>query len=264
MFWGKRFFAGLIFLFLVLAAAYPIKTAAGERLPMGTFEFPPFNHTEAGEVTGAGTTVVKIILKRMGYTPEITSYPWKRTLEMADEGEIAGLFTFTANARRRNSNYLTQPIATIYDVLFKRKGDAITWNAITDLEHKIIGATDGYNYAPVFLQPMRDGRLKVDLIAAKNPELLHLKKIVAGRIDLAICEINLCSHIIRKNAPEFDAMDHIDKKIGPVRNFYAGFSKKWPGSKQLVVRFDEELQKMKRSGELQKILSQFGVVTPVP
>jgi ABC-type amino acid transport substrate-binding protein len=59
-------------------------------------------------------------------------------------------------------------------------------------------------------------------------------------------------------------VDYIDKKIGLVRNFYAGFSKKWPGSKKIVYKFNQELRKMKKSGELEKILRKYGVVTPVP
>jgi polar amino acid transport system substrate-binding protein len=175
------------FFFAFILMASPVPVWSSEKLPMGTFEFPPFNYTDEGEVVGAGTAVVKTILNKLGYTLDITSYPWKRTLEMADEGEVAGLFTFTSNERRVRSNYLTDPIATIYDVFFKRKDEEITWNEISDLKETLIGATDGYNYAPVFLSPLKAGELKIDIIASKNPELLHLKKITAGRIDLAIC-----------------------------------------------------------------------------
>ena len=260
---NKKYSAfGSVLLYILFSI--PIPLFANGTLPMGTFEFPPFNYTHDKQVVGAGTAVVKKILSKLGYTPEITSYPWKRTLEMADEGEIAGLFTFTNNARRSGSNYITEPIATIYDVFYKRRDVDITWSNIQDLQEHIIGATDGYNYAPIFLEPMKSGKLKIDLIAAKTPELLHLRKIAAGRIDLAICEINLCNHIIKKMTPELDGLDYVDKKIGPIRNFHAGFSKKWPDSKKLVQKFNAEIKKMKNNGELKEILRQYGVITPVP
>ncbi|MBF0369780.1 MAG: transporter substrate-binding domain-containing protein [Magnetococcales bacterium] len=228
-----------------------------QELPIGTFEFPPYNYTENGMVTGAGTEIFTEVLRRMGYRAKITRYPWKRTQAMAERGEIAGMFTFTSNPQRAAVNHITEPLGVIYDVFFKRRADAIHWEKIDDLKGHIIGATDGYNYAPVFLNPLKSGELKVDLIASQHPELVHLKKLAAGHIDLAICEISLCGHIIRKSTPQFDAIDYIDHKIGPIRTFHAGFSKKWPGSKELHARFNEELGQFAREGGRKKIHQKY-------
>ncbi len=230
-------------------------------LPLATFEFPPYNYLENGEIVGAGTEIVSQLVRRMGYEPVIEHYPWKRTKILVAEGRAAGIFTFTENAWRHEKYHITDPIGTIFDVFFKRKESDITWRTMDDLKDRIIGATDGYNYAPVFLQPMKNGQLQVDLIASQKPEIQHLKKLAKGRVDLVICEINLCGHIIRKNPRQFRGIDHIDKKIGPVRNFYVGFSRKWPNGQQLAERFNRELARFTREGGLKRIHQKYGIVS---
>ncbi len=257
----------LCFVVMPLIGVYCVgcSWAAGlPELPLGTFEFPPFNYTENGKVVGVSTEIASEILRGLGYKPVITSYPWKRTLIMADRGEIAGLFTYTLNERRKRATHVTMPLGAIYDVFFKRRTSNINLERMGDLKGYIIGATDGYNYAPVFLKPLRSGFIKSDMIASKNPELQHLKKLAKGRIDLAICEISLCSHIIRQHSELINKIHFIDKKIGPVRNFHMGFSKKWPGSKKLRDRFDEAFARLKASGRVTEIYNRYHVVKPVP
>ncbi len=197
---------------------------------------------------------------RMGYEPSIDVLPTKRAQQMTAEGSYSALFTVTKSKKREKYCLFSDPITHIADVFFKRKSDKITWARLEDIGKRIVGATDGYNYAPVFQEAVRHGQLKLDLIASKHPELQHLRKLVVNRIDVTICERSVCSYLITKHRPEFNSLDFIPKPIGPVRSFHVCFSRKWPDAELLVSQFNITLEKMRNEGTVKAILNRNGVI----
>ncbi len=250
----KWFPTGLLALLLLL----PVPAAAMEELPLATVEFPPFHFNRDGRVAGFMTEIVEMTVKRMGYRPKIGIYPSKRGKSLVEEGELAGIFAFTKNRERLEKHYFTRALGTIRDVFFKRRDRNLTWKTLSDLKPYLIGATDTHNYAPVFMNAIKDGTIHTEMVVSINPEIIHLRKLLANRIDLAICEISVCKHVQRQNAPEFDELDHIERTIGPVRTFHLGFSKKWPGSAALTKRFDAALMALEKEGKVAEIYARYG------
>ena len=234
---------------------------AAEPLKFATLEFPPHNFTQEGKVIGTSVDIVREVIQRMGHEVKIKSYPSKRGQSMAEAGKVTGFFALTKSEYRLKHYWYSTPITSIADVFFKRRDEKISWKQLADLEKYMVGATDGYNYAPVFLNAMRDGLFKTAKIASSTPEIQHLRKLVRKRIDLVICEINLCNHIINNRAPEFDKVDFIAKAIGPVRTFHVVFSKKWPESRQLRDHFDRVFKQVSSEGFIEKIYKKYNFVT---
>ena len=225
-------------IFVPLSSGWALEQVA---LPLATVEFPPFHYKKNGQVAGFITDIVKTTLKRMGYEAKIDIYPSKRGKQLAERGKLAGIFAFTKKPERLTKYHFPRPLGTIRDVFFKRKDRSIHWEKMDDLKPYLIGATETYNYAPVFLNAIREKRIHTEMVVSQTPEILHLRKLVGKRIDLAICEISLCRFIIKNNAPAFDDLDYIDQTIGPVRTFHLGISRKWPDSKELTMKFDAAL-----------------------
>jgi len=230
-------------------------------LPVVTVEFPPFGYSDHNNnATGASTEIVTTALARMGYTPNIDIIPTKRAQQMTEMGLYAALFTVTKSKQRATYCLFSDPIAHIADVFFKRKSDKTSWEQLEDVGTKIVGATDGYNYATTFQDAVRQGKLKTDIIADQQPELQHLKKLTMGRIDLAICERSVCTYLVKKHSPDFDSVDFIPKPIGPVRSFHTCFARKRADAPRLVTQFNHELKIMREKGVIQAILKKYGVV----
>lgn len=257
-----RLLRAIVIVAVLVSGLSGLAARAGEALPIVTVEFPPFGYTDpSGKIRGASTEIVEEVVRRMGFEPKVESVPTKRAFLLASEGTYAAFFTITKSKPRLEKLIYTDPVADIADVFFKRKTDPITWASLADLSDKIVGATDGYNYAPVFLTAMRDGTLKTDMIASNSPELQHLRKLALGRIDLMICERSVCNHLLRTHDPKFSGLDHIDRNIGPVRTFHVGFSKKWPGAADLVKRFNAALAAMWAEGKIQEIHQRYGIIS---
>lgn len=249
---------GLFAIIGILLASQKGYAEEKSALPLVTAEFPPYNYSQDGKIVGSSTEIIEAVFHRLGKKIKLEIYPPKRAMQMAAKGEAAGYFTFTKNPQRLNDHYYSQAFSTIADVFFKKRSSVIGWTELSDLGDKRIGATEGYNYAPIFLNAVKDQKIRVSLLVSETPEIEHLRDLAQGRRDLIICEITLCSHLIRKHGDQFQGIGFIDNFIGPVRTFHMGFSKKWPGTKVLVEDFNKAFLELLGEGTIGQIHAKYG------
>ncbi len=88
----KTFLVIFLVLHMVAISAYP---AAGQTIHVITEEYPPYNFTENGEITGVATEVVRAVLEEVGFDADIKSYPWPRAFKMIQENENTMLYSFS-------------------------------------------------------------------------------------------------------------------------------------------------------------------------
>lgn len=235
----------------------------GLKLPIAIESFPPFEFAQDGKVVGFDTEIIEGVFQRLGYTPAIQVLPWSRAQEFAKNGTIAGLYGLTKSAEREQFYYFTEPLSTVEDVFFKRKEDQISWTTLNDLTAYRIGISGGYAYAPVLMNAITAGSLTTEVVTGDAADYRQLVKLRTKRIDLCVCEVSVGQHLIQTNAPEFAGIDFIDKSIGDIRPYYLGISKKWPGAKELVEKFNAELATFIAEGRRKAIFTKYGVVSPL-
>lgn len=223
-----------------------------ENLPVVCQEFPPYNYLhDNATVIGSSTEIVTKVLQIMGYEADIQMLPWNRAYAVAAEGSAALLFTFSKSAERERDFFFTDRLASVEVVFFKRKTDNITWDVLSDFRNYRIGYVQGYNYGSTFMDAIQQNVFKkTDLIGASTTvDYQQLIKLANHRIDLVVCPKKQCTHIITMNSPQFSNLDYIDKSIGPAREFYGGFSKKWPNAETMRDQFNTALKKVIIEGE---------------
>lgn len=238
-------------------------TAFAEKLPVVCHEFPPYNYLDNdGNVTGSSVEIVTEILQNMGYEADIKLLPWNRAYQSAADGEAAMLFTFSKSAEREQDFFFTDGFAFIEVVFFKRKADNIMWDTLSDVKDYRIGYVEGYNYGETLMTAIQNNAFNnTDVIAASvTVDYQQMLKLVNNRIDLAVCPKTQCTRIIKMNSPELDSLDYVDKSIGPKRDFYGGFSKKWPDAEALRDQFNVELEKFKADGKLDVIFRKYELI----
>lgn len=227
------------FLMVILLLFSPFSVFA-ENLPAVCQEFPPYNYLDdKGNVIGSSTEIVAEVLQRMGYEADIKLLPWNRAYKVAADGRVPMLFTFSRSNEREKDFFFTDGLASIEVVFFKRKADNITWNMLSDVKDYRVGYVQGYNYGNMMMDAIQQKTFnKPDAIGASSTvDYQQMLKLVGNRIDLAVCPKTQCSRIIKMNSPMFADLNYIDKSIGPSREFYAGFSKKWPNANYRI--YDE-------------------------
>ena len=100
---------------------------------------------------------------------------------------------------------------------------------------------------------------EVDPIHGDAPEFRNLEKLVKKRIDLFICEVSVCSDIIKKNPEKFKDLDYIDRPVGTTRGFHVGFSRKWSKADEFKKLFNKHLRKLKKNSVIKKIYEKYHI-----
>jgi len=255
---NNHFFTSLSLILCV----YSSTCSANETLPVGVALFPPFQYFEDQVLVGSDTEILTQVLDEVGYKPSFYIRPWKRILAEGKLGKYALIFSLTKNKEREANFYFSDPINAVRDVFFKRKDRQIQWNTLEDVAHLIVSASEGYNYSNSFMLASKYKISRMSWVVGDRPEMKHLSLLQSGQVDIAICEIHVCLHLIRSNPDKFNQLDYIDKSIGPKRYFHAAISKNWPNSKKLLKAFNQSLMKFIKSGKRDKILRKYKFIMP--
>lgn len=256
---GLHVFAGVVIGWCGLLMGLSPALCQEKELLMVTLEHPPHSFRADGNVTGASTEMLQGILTKMGYTPRFELLPWQRAQVMIENGEAAGIYTYTQTPQRLAAAYYSNPVSFTSDVLFKRKSDTISWKTFADLRPFRVGANDRYNYPVDFLEAANRGEFALDYVYGENANLQNLRKLKSKRIDLFICNPDVCRFIIKTKEPEFNDLDYIETLVAPLRTFHIGFSKKWPNSKRVRDEFNKYFDEYMKSGELKRIYDSYGM-----
>jgi len=228
------------------------------KLTLGMAVYPPYTFVNYnGQPTGIDVDITTEILKRMGYEPVVTHGPWKRMQNEGAKGRLSIAFTMTVSKWRSKHFYISDPVSEYQEAFYKRKSDNISWEKMSDLKKYAVGVSGGYNYPEELKKAIDQKLFKVDLVHSDDPELMNLRKLAAGRIDLAVCGVRICSFIMKKFPKLAKIIDVVKKPIGEPRGFSVGFSKKWPGSKKLMEQFNKELKKYISEGSQQKVFDDY-------
>lgn len=246
---------------LLCAFCWPAGVQAEQKeIELATASFPPFRQIAGNALSGADYDIVAAVLGRMGYQYTIKLFPLQRALKLAAAAQgPVGFFTFTRNPEREAQFLFSAPISTVRDVLFKRAKDQISWVDYADLSRYTIGVSAGYNYAPEFMLALQQKRLRTMSATGDTPEFEQLRRLRRGIIDLAICEVSVCSALIAGNPAEFGQLDYIDKSVGLSRSFHLGISRRYPGDDAFIREFDRELAKFAAEGKRKEIFRRYGM-----
>jgi polar amino acid transport system substrate-binding protein len=251
-------FLGVFFVSLFLGA---VAWADNKTLPIGATEWPPFEYAAPdGKPIGTDTEIIEQVVRRMGYVPEMRLQPWKRIEQSGVDGTLAAVYSIIKTAEREKSFYYTDAINRSKHAFFKRKDDRIDWKEFSDLKAKRMALSAGYAYPKIFEEAVKQKvfRTVVETFG-DNPELTNLRQLQQGGADLFVCEISVCQHLIKTHADELKNVDYISRTIDSGVPVHAGFSKKWPGSEQLVKRFNAELKRFIAEGERNRIFKKYGI-----
>lgn len=75
-----------------------------------TEQFAPFSYETQGKAAGPMTEVVESLCAAMKKSCEIQVLPWRRALDMAESGEVSGIFSMLRSPEREAKFFITQPI----------------------------------------------------------------------------------------------------------------------------------------------------------
>lgn len=207
---------------------------------------------------GAGVDLVLEALAAEKIPAEFEILPWQRVLDGVRRGTINAVVG-AVKADDRPFIWVEEPIGKIQDFFFRKKGSSWVYSGIESLQQVQLGGTEGYQYdKPIldFVNQNKGGR--VELIAAENALKLNLKKLLAGRVDILIDEVNVVRYAIKTE----QLSDKVEpaSPAGPEEYLWVGFSPALANSAVLAEKTAHGIKKLRQDGRLAAILDRYGLI----
>ena len=240
----------LIFFVLLLQTS---TLFANKTIVLATGEWEPFTSQSYKEY-GIANAIVKEAFKLQNINVNYKFYPWKRAIFYVKTGKHEGS-TIWIKTKQRELDFLysEKSILTNETTFFHLKKTHFKWDDdISYLKKFKLGTTLGYSYTQELNNAIKDNLLKPDI---GLDDLKNLKKLLLGRIELFICDKNVCLTLIKKyfTKTEQNKITYSKKPISKVPHFLV-FNKK---QKKLKKEFDIGFEKLIKSGRYKEILKAF-------
>ncbi|NDV28178.1 ABC transporter substrate-binding protein [Desulfovibrio sp. JC010] len=208
---------------------------ADETLSVLTEEWPPYNYTENGKLTGISTDLVRQTLSRAGYKFKINIKPWKRAYNEALKVRNTLLYTTSRTEAREKLFKWVGPLYPRRIVLFRlKKNNTVIINDFEELRKYKIGVLRGGSVEEYLMS--RGFKLNDNLDQAADGKQ-NILKLFSNRIDLIPGSEMSMAHRLQQTPYEFSRLEVayvlIDKG-----GYYIAINKDTP---------DEVVNKMQRA-----------------
>ena len=126
----------------------------------GSYDGFPKYFKQDGEAKGIVVDISKHCLSDMQVPYEIQLLPWTRAYTMAERGD-GGVIGLSVSEERKLLFDFSEPIFTEHIVLLVQKGREFSYERISDLQGKLIGATLGTSYGTAYDEAVANGTLTI-------------------------------------------------------------------------------------------------------
>jgi len=243
----------IIIFFLMIAPASAKKTRY--TLTINTEEMLPYNFTsDSGEIIGINVDIVKALLNNSKIKYEINLYPWTRAYKKTLSYENNGLISTARTPNREDMFKWVGPLSSGQGYLYKLKSrDDIQIKSLDDAKKYSVAIVRGGVYQNLFESlGFKVGENLMPFSYSKQ----YFQPFLLGKVDLILGSDIVLPYILQKIGINIDLVEPAVKMIDTKGNYLA-LNKNI--SDDLVEKLNDELQKMKDSGEFQKIIDSYNL-----
>ncbi len=243
----------------LIVIAFLIKAGLGfaGELRVATFDYPPFQYKENGQIKGIAVDIVKEMFKRLNQPIKIDFYPFQRALKNLETGETDVIFTFYHKKDREAfADYSKEPLVDQTISLFVHEDSPITFDGdLSKLNQYKFGLVR-FSYGSTFDAAVDKHLItKIEHVSKMD---LNMKKFLRRRFDILPSDRWVAYYYYSKVNPERNAPVKLKELKPPVQSFpaYMGFSKA-NNLSPLRDKADAVLKEMKEDGTYQRIIDGY-------
>lgn len=233
------------------AAPLALRAQAGAapRLRLVATEFPPYT-TAALEGGGIASAITRAALERAGWVMELQYRPWVRALSELQQGAWDGVIGAWQSPERERFMAFPRPLGITNKIGFlARAGSAIAVHDLSKLAGLKIGTVRDYANPAAFEQAKLQRDEAVD-------DLSNLRKLLAGRIDLALIDKGVAFHLLQTQLREAaTALTWLEPAVAEMP-LYTALSRSKPGLQTRLAALNKGLAELQASGELARMLQR--------
>ncbi|SON52437.1 putative ABC transporter, periplasmic domain [Vibrio tapetis subsp. tapetis] len=242
---------------LILSSGY----SQAESLLFTTEDWRPF--VFAGETNvqaqmpGFSVEIVNAAFRNMGYSIEYEPKPFKRQIKETQSGKYAGIVGLLASDAP-NLIYPKEGVGEIRNCFYVGKHSRWHYEQPESLRQVVLGVIGGYTYGVIdsHIWQYRDSQIYVysgdnDKALSRLIELVQAQRVDVVVEDEAVMEFYLVQSGLKGNVKQVGCLDAEPAMVG--------FTPKDSRAQEWADEFDKQVDSMRKSGELRRILGKYGV-----
>lgn len=240
----------------------PVAFSGQEVALVSDISYPPYSYNEGATAVGIYPEILRRVFAQMSeYNVTITPMPWKRALQMAENGDALGVVPPYYRKELRPWMGYSDPIfeEKIVVVCDKAVAEKVAGKAYpADYAGLTFGNLAGSRAGGEALHTMADkGQLKIE--EAKTTDQ-NLMKMAAGRIDCYVDDANAVESAWNKLAKANAKLQRNFERVADVsvEKTYIGLtgSGKFPFMADFIKEFNARLAELKARGEIDRIVQE--------
>jgi polar amino acid transport system substrate-binding protein len=246
----------IVLTLLLLTLAAPLHALD---LTIYTEEFPPFNYTQKGKVTGVSTEVVEKMMATTDYRIRIKSLPWSDAYERAQKEENTLIYSISRNAKREKLfKWIGVVTPTTYSVKALTTRDDIAINSLEDMKSYRIG-TNVDDVMELWLIDKGFSVSNFTRTTGKYSVIQNFKNLLNKQIDLWPAPDAVAFYVARDQG--HSNPDAVMQSVFKIQELSGGFyiAGSLATSDSVIDAIRSAMQKFKKTDDYYKILAHWGV-----
>lgn len=203
---------------------------ATSAIQLATLEWPPYTGPDLPD-GGHSTVIVRAAFGAAGRRIHPTFFPWSRAISTIKYRlDYIGYYPEYASNRTREQCFLSDQIGSSRLGFAQLRSKPIAWNSVADLSKYRIGVVHNYVNSESLDAAIAAGRQPVD---EARDDTQNLKKLLAGRVDIAVIDEAVLDYLMRTNAhlrPQRDSVAFAHRPL-ETHGIYVCFQRSAEGRK---------------------------------
>ena len=248
----------MYFVALLILSVFAGKVQA-EDLMVYTEEFPPFNFTQDGKITGVSTEVVTRVFAAARLNTRIKSLPWTETYNLAQKQKNALIYSISRRKEREKLfQWIGVIVPTTYSVIALKSRKDFKISKLEDVKKYRIGTTVEDVVENWLLSK---GFALTDFVrtSGTNPVLKEYRSLLNKHIDIWPAPDALAYHVVRQQGHSDPSA--VIQKLYTLEELSGGYymAASLNTPRAVVDRLVQALTSFKQTNDYYKILSHWGI-----
>ena len=218
----------------------------------------PMNGDPKADKPGYMIELAQAILTPHGYTVDYQLLPWKRSIRHVIQGK-ADCVVGAYRDENRQLIFPEEPWGIDRIDFYVTKDSGWRFTGQESLQGITIGIIGGYSYGETLNQLIKDPRNKdqFQIVSTGNALELNIRNLERGRITTTVESVYVMDAKLR----ELGLQNKIISAgtLAPGEPMYIACSPERATTQQYLRWFDEGTRRLRRSGELQTLMSRYGL-----
>lgn len=258
-----KYFRLLLSTTCVIICIFAPTIIKADSLRFTTIDYCPFTCDPLKENGKEGfmTDVLRATFEEAGYSIEIKMFPYARAVAAVNSGEYDGIVVVGKNYAP-NLVYPDIPTESQPMSFFVKNETSWKYSGVESLSEVVVGIVKGYDYADVDLnrhfEEQSDSE-KIVMLHGVNTTERGLRMLQTKRVDTYIDGEYSVLYVLEKLGLS-DTIIVVGYAANRFEDF-TGFNPHNPKSADYAKLLSNKIREMKKTGELNKILSRYGIVS---